>query len=118
MGFVYGGFRFQDDVTDKSFGWGKLEDLWFYSASDNKWSRMEQVGGTQGGRQFVGMALVPWWKNGSEATLPDSHGLAVFGGTQCNPKCSLVGTLSVYSLDDNRWYLIQAENSPMHRYHH
>jgi len=116
--YMYGGFRFENDVSDTSLGWGKLEDLWFYSALNNQWTLLEQVGGTQGGVQFFGMDLVPWWKTDSEAAEPDGYGLAVYGGTKCNPKCNLAESLTVYSLDNNRWYHVNVEKPPLYRYHH
>lgn len=115
--YVYGGFRFENDVTDTSLGWGKLEDMWIYHVADNTWERLPQVGGTQGGRQFFSMALVPWWR-GDDSDELDGHGLAVFGGTQCNPESKLVGTLTLYSLEEQRWYFINVEEEPLHRYHH
>lgn len=122
--YVYGGFRFESDVTDAALGSGKLEDLWLYTSADNKWHLMPQVGGAQGGRQFFGMELVPWWKASSNGELlgkeATSHGLVVFGGTLCPTAttCRLVGSTTVYSLDEHRWYSINVKEDPLHRYHH
>jgi len=92
-----------------------------YIVADNRWHLMPQVDGTQGGRQFFDMAVVPWWRDlnqaGNEEVKPTSHGLAVFAGAQCNPKCNLVGSLAVYSLEQHRWSTVSVEDEPLGKYH-
>lgn len=111
--YVYGGFRFQDDVSDpKRFAHGKLDDMWVYRYDANKWELVPQVK-SQGGREFFSMELVPW------TIAADEHiGLVTFAGVQCDPDCSLRGSLAFFSLRDHKWRRIHVTEEPYTRYQH
>merc|ERR1712232_666061 len=111
--YVYGGFRFENDVSDAArFAHGKLEDLWLYRYDENRWELVPQVR-TQGGREFFAMELVPLRLAGEE-----HMGLVTFGGVRCNPDCSLRAAMAFFSLLDNKWRSIRVAEEPYSRYQH
>lgn len=111
--YVYGGFRFKDDVSDPDrFAHGKLEDMWLYRYDANKWELVPQVK-SQGGREFFTMDIAPWRIAGDE-----HMGLITFAGVQCDPDCSLRGSLAFFSLRDHKWRRIRLAEEAMTRYQH
>jgi len=113
--YVYGGFRFANDVSDSTrFAHGKLSDLWRFCEASG-WTSVPQQE-MIGGRQFFTLNMVPRY---SEDTGVDAEmGLAVTGGTKCNPNCSLVGETDFYSFNEQRWSTVNLRRVPLHRYHH
>lgn len=114
--FVYGGYRFESDVTDPArFPYGRLGDLWLFDIGSNRWQQLPQAE-SPGNRYAFAMSLVPWF--GAAAGKDDDVGLAVFGGTLCNPVCNLTGRLDFFSLITRRWTPVDVAERPLHRYYH
>mmetsp|Transcript_51108 Transcript_51108/g.94584 ORF Transcript_51108/g.94584 Transcript_51108/m.94584 type:complete len:409 (+) Transcript_51108:22-1248(+) len=117
--YIYGGFRFQEDVaSDSPQAFGKLDDLWKFSLVGNRWQEVSQAQHL-GGRIFFAMLLLP-------GESQDQPVLAIHGGSHCAPTCSLDGSLLVAPLDaaDHNasgqvtWSKVEVESEPRGRYHH
>jgi len=117
--YVFGGFRFESDVTDASrFPHGRLADLWLYNGADNRWQAIPQLK-QNGGRDSFSMVLAPAPQSGDKDDASATRaGLLVFGGVHCTPDCALSNSTDFFSLHDQRWSKIHANSPPLHRYHH